>query len=221
LRLLVPDASIQQLFAHRQWRAGLRMANYIADGVIDLRGQTVLEVGAGTGLPGILSVHMGSRLTVLTDYDDPKLIRFLRANVEQCIPEELKPRAKVIGHIWGQDPEDLIDAAGPTKYTRILCADVLWDAFSQPALVKTLCAVFSRTDPSARIIVISGLHTGRGPLAGFLRKAAARGLVPDETVGLKEFEVGGEVREWDEERPDGDIRERNRWTLELQLKWAD
>lgn len=87
--------------------------------------------------------------------------------------------------------------------------------------MKTLCALLSRTDPSARIIVISGLHTGRGPLAGFLRRAAVRGLVIDENIGLKEIEVGGKVREWDEMRPDGDIRERNRWTLEYQLKWKD
>lgn len=44
LRLLVPDASIKQLFAHRQWRAGLRMANYIADGILDLKDHAVLEV---------------------------------------------------------------------------------------------------------------------------------------------------------------------------------
>lgn len=110
---------------------------------------------------------------------------------------------------------------GVAGYTRVLCADVLWDAFSHPALIKTLCSVLSRTDPSARIIVISGLHTGRGPLASFLRRAAALGLVPDSGIGLQEIEVGGAVRDWDETRPDEDVRERNHWTLEFQLKWKD
>lgn len=111
--------------------------------------------------------------------------------------------------------------AGGDGYTRILCADVLWDTFSHPALIKTLCSVFSRSDPLARIIVISGLHTGREPLAGFLRRAAARGLVPDSEVGLREIEVSGAIRHWDETRPDEDIRVRNRWTLEFQLKWKE
>ena len=116
------------------------------------------------------------------------------------------------------DKNSLVGADG---YTRILCADVLWDAFSHPALIKTLCSLLSRTDPSARIIFISGLHTGRAPLANFLRRAAARGLVPDGEVGLKEIEVEGAVRDWDETRPDEDIKERNRWTLEFQLKWKE
>lgn len=34
----------------------------IADGRIDVVDQTVLEVGAGTGLPGILSALKGARL---------------------------------------------------------------------------------------------------------------------------------------------------------------
>jgi predicted nicotinamide N-methyase len=51
LTVLVPDASIQQLFAHRQWRAGLRLANYIADGSINLSGETVLEVSHGARIP--------------------------------------------------------------------------------------------------------------------------------------------------------------------------
>jgi len=65
---------------------------------------------------------------------------------------------------------------------------------------------------------MSGLHTGRRPLANFLRRAAARGLVPDDEVGVKEIEVEGAIRDWDETRPDKDIKERNRWTLEFQLK---
>ena len=101
----------------------------------------------------------------------------------------------------------------------IICADVLWDTFSHPGLVNTLLALLALT-PHSRIIVISGLHTGRGPLARFLRLAAFRGLVPDQS-GLREYEVGGTERDWDEDRADGDIRERNRWTLEFKLMWHE
>lgn len=49
--------------------------------------------------------------------------------------------------------------------------------------------------------------------------ASFRGLVPD-IEGIREREVGGEIRVWDEQRPDGDILERNRWTCEFKLMWS-
>lgn len=63
--MAVPESSIKQLFAHRQWRAGIIMADRIADGTIDVRGERVIEMGAGTGLPGILSVLKGSEMVRL------------------------------------------------------------------------------------------------------------------------------------------------------------
>ncbi|KAF8316936.1 uncharacterized protein EI90DRAFT_3002836, partial [Cantharellus anzutake] len=158
------------------------MADRIASGLIDVAGKTVIEMGAGTGLPGIMSVVKGSALTVLTDYDDPKLISTLRGNVLQCLltPNE-RSRAKVIPHIWGQETEDLLEYVipSPSGYDLILCADILWDTFSHPLLLRTLIPLLSRT-PTSRIIVISGLHTGRAPLARFVRLASAQGLIVDE-----------------------------------------
>jgi len=204
----------------------LRMADRVASGVIDVKDKTVIEMGAGTGLPGILSVIKGSKLTVLTDYDDSKLISTLRSNVQKCLPSpNERSRANVIPHIWGQDTEDLLDPS-PAGYDLILCADILWDTFSLPSLLHTLTPLLSPT-PLSRIIVISGLHTGRAPLARFIRLAAARGLVVDKTgdcqsgEDIKEVEVGGEERDWNEERPDEDVRVRNRWTLEFMLMWKE
>jgi hypothetical protein len=47
--------------------------------------------------------------TALTDYDDTKLISFLKKNVETCLHDSLRNRVKVIGHIWGHDPGDLLE----------------------------------------------------------------------------------------------------------------
>ena len=46
---------------------------------------------------------------VLTDYDDPKLIHFLKKNVETCLHGSLRNRVRVVGHIWGQDTEDILE----------------------------------------------------------------------------------------------------------------
>lgn len=71
----IPSNSTSKLFAHHQWDAGLHLANIIADAssqtnepggshsysAADVRGQTVLEVGAGTGLTGLVSALMGAK----------------------------------------------------------------------------------------------------------------------------------------------------------------
>ena len=41
---MIPDAQVKQIFAHRQWRAGLRMADRVAKGMINVRDKTVIEV---------------------------------------------------------------------------------------------------------------------------------------------------------------------------------
>lgn len=114
--------------------------------------------------------------------------------------------------------DDLLDYA-PSKFTIILMADVLWNAFSHPLLLMSLLSLLAPI-PTSRIHIISGLHTGRAPLARFLRLAAFKGLVPDEG-GTWEREVTGAERAWDEEREDGDIKDRNRWTLEVRLRFDD
>lgn len=57
IQVEVPPAAIQHIFAHRQWRAGMLLADAIAHGHINLADQVVLELGAGTGLPGIVSAR--------------------------------------------------------------------------------------------------------------------------------------------------------------------
>lgn len=61
-------------------------------------------------------------------------------------------------------------------YDLILCSDVLWMTSAHAALLDTLCHLLH---PEGRVLIISGLHTGRRPLSEFLNVAAERGLVPD------------------------------------------
>lgn len=55
----VPGADIPNIFAHRQWRAGMLLADLIYTQTIDLRQKVVLELGAGTGLPSIAASRFG------------------------------------------------------------------------------------------------------------------------------------------------------------------
>ena len=49
-----------------------------------VRGQTVLELGAGAGLPSLISGALGAKKVVVTDYPDADLIENLQYNIDHC-----------------------------------------------------------------------------------------------------------------------------------------
>lgn len=55
-----------------------------------VKDRTVLELGAGAGLPSIVAATLGARRVVLTDYPDPDLVETMWRNVRGC---ELIPRS--------------------------------------------------------------------------------------------------------------------------------
>jgi EEF1A N-terminal glycine/lysine methyltransferase len=200
VQVTVPPAVIHNIFAHRQWRAGVLLSNMIASGAIDVHNQTVLELGAGTGLPSIIAAHSGARRVVSTDYDEPTLIARLRENIRANIPSEWwrlsSPHVvQVVGHTWGTaSVEDLYPwDAHSRMYSRfdvVLCADLFWDTFSHAALVKTLAQVVHTgregggvETTRTRVYVVAGLHTGREVLDHFFRLASAAGFTIEGVDG--------------------------------------
>jgi nicotinamide N-methyltransferase len=189
----IPPAVVNPLFAHRQWRSGLILADAIARGTLDVREKRVLELGAGTALPGIAAALAGARSAVITDYDAADLTRRLRENVRTNMPQALlaeRGRVLAMGHTWGTDAEDVLyepAARAERPFDVVLCADLLWDALSHGILLKTLGAVLA---PAGVVHVSAGLHTGRDVLGRFFRLARAAGL---EMHGIDGEE---EVYEW-------------------------
>jgi nicotinamide N-methyltransferase len=92
-----------QLFAHFVWNAALLLADMICSGKFPVAGETILELGAGAGLPGILAALEGAEFVLLSDYDSPALLSNLRGNVEANVPKALLYRVEVQGYIWGSD----------------------------------------------------------------------------------------------------------------------
>jgi nicotinamide N-methyltransferase len=246
LVVVVPPADVKMLFAHRQWRAGLLLADAVATGAVISRDLRVLELGAGTGLPSLCAVLAGARAVVVTDYDSPELIARLRTNVYANVPEPLaaeRGRVRVAGHTWGRaDAEDLLpwDGGKEACFDAVLCADVLWERFAHRDLLKTLARVLAR---DGAVHLVSGLHTGRGVLGSFFRLADAAGFevwgigVDREVYEWRhardaaDFQesgvdrravraaLSGERRLFDSERLDEPIGERNQWITRATLRW--
>jgi EEF1A N-terminal glycine/lysine methyltransferase len=85
------------------WNASIRAADLIAADNFDVRGQTVLELGAGAGLAGIVAVLQGADFVLLSDYESSLLLENLSRNVKENVPSVLQNQIAVSGHIWGQD----------------------------------------------------------------------------------------------------------------------
>jgi nicotinamide N-methyltransferase len=58
-----------------------------------VKGKTVLELGAGAGLPSLVCALNGASQVVVTDYPDAELIENLRYNIDHC---DLLPTPKRI-----------------------------------------------------------------------------------------------------------------------------
>lgn len=92
-----------------------------------LMGKRVVELGAGTGVPGLTAAVLGATV-VLTDI--PEILPGLQRNVDE---NGLQQRATVKALMWGDDCSSL---SPPVDF--ILMSDLLYDVKAMPALCKTL-----------------------------------------------------------------------------------
>ncbi|EKF30358.1 RAB GDP dissociation inhibitor alpha, putative [Trypanosoma cruzi marinkellei] len=70
------------LWGHRLWNAAKYMVKRMDSRMIDVRGKTVLELGAGLGVPSLAAFRNGARCVVATDYPDGDLLEILEMNVK-------------------------------------------------------------------------------------------------------------------------------------------
>lgn len=175
----------------------------------------ILSSILGVGLAGIVSTLVGAEQVVLSDYPAPEIIENLQQNVKRNVPEELRPKTSVQGHLWG-DLTSPFSTANAGKFTRILAADCLWMSHEHRNLARSMLHFLS-PEPEARVFVIAGFHTGRVIMAPFFRIVEEEGLEVDE---IFEMDAEARRREWAFERDGGreDHGERNKWLVVAQLK---
>ncbi|XP_030071161.1 protein N-lysine methyltransferase METTL21D isoform X2 [Microcaecilia unicolor] len=110
------------------WDAAIVLAKYLEAGLV-LRRRSVLELGAGTGLVGLMAAVHGADVTI-TDLEDLQdLMKINIENNKQLITGSIQ--AKVLK--WG---ESIMEFLPPPDY--ILMADCIYYEQSLEPLVKTL-----------------------------------------------------------------------------------
>ncbi|EQL28621.1 hypothetical protein RJZ56_006213 [Blastomyces dermatitidis] len=167
----------RRLFAHYLWGGSLvvaegieRSAEALAGGngvgeeegkekdlIWDVRGEKVLELGAGAALPSLVSALAGAAQVTITDHpSSPALYGAIQANVTNNIPEHLQSRISIQPHEWGvlgldEASSQENKAQAPQKqtalkftvenqasFTRIIAADCLWMRDQHENLVRSL-----------------------------------------------------------------------------------
>jgi EEF1A N-terminal glycine/lysine methyltransferase len=152
---------------------------------------------------------------VISDYPAKVVIENIRRNAAKNIPFERSENCRVEGHAWGVLDTPLA-LENKHHFTRILAADCYWLSGQHENLVRSMLHFLS-LEPTARIFVIAGFHTGRARLANFFEVADEHGLEPDE---IYEEDDQGKRREWLPERDNGreDHTERKKWLVICRLK---
>ncbi|NWR51339.1 MT21A methyltransferase, partial [Regulus satrapa] len=113
---------------------------------IDLRDRSAIELGAGTGLLGIVLTllgagwmrapcppvpPLGARVTLT---DRAAALELLESNVQANLPPELRPRAVVKELTWGKD----LDNFPPGAFDLVLGADIVYLEETFAELLQTL-----------------------------------------------------------------------------------
>ncbi|KAF2865525.1 putative methyltransferase-domain-containing protein [Massariosphaeria phaeospora] len=142
------------LWGHFLWNAGRTVSAYLEERADDLvKGKTVLELGAGGGLPSLVCALKGAVKVVVTDYPDADLIDNLRHNINHCklLPEQSRIVAE--GYLWGASTRDLTKHTSENSgFDVLILADLLFNHSEHGKLVQTVQLTL-RKSPASRAYV--------------------------------------------------------------------
>ncbi|KDR70708.1 hypothetical protein GALMADRAFT_254739 [Galerina marginata CBS 339.88] len=129
------------LWAHYLWNAALALASYLDANPDTYKDRFVLELGAGGGLPSIVTAKNGAQKVVVTDYPDASLVDNIDYNVSSNLDEGEVGHVDVQGYIWGRPVDPLLNglppSANPKKFHLIILSDLIFNHSQHDALLKT------------------------------------------------------------------------------------
>ncbi|KAJ8412073.1 hypothetical protein AAFF_G00143400 [Aldrovandia affinis] len=114
------------------WDAALFLCSYLEQQSLDLKGKRVIELGAGTGIVGILAARLGAEVT-LTDLPHavPQLQKNVSANTPPSGWSSVTPT--ILPLSWGLDQDQF-----PSDWDFVLGADIVYLSDTYTLLMDTL-----------------------------------------------------------------------------------
>ena len=142
------------LWGHHLWNAGRLVSTYLEDHASLITGRTVLELGAGAGLPSLVCGVLGAKPVVVSDYPDPDLVANLWHNIESG-PGEVAGRVVAEGYCWGADVAPLLahlESSGAEKFDVLILADLLFNHSEHAKLVATVRETLAKKEDGVALV---------------------------------------------------------------------
>jgi nicotinamide N-methyltransferase len=164
------------LWGDKLAEAGKVTAQIILDHLygVNVSNLTVLELGAGCGLPSICCCLQDAKLVVATDYPDDPLIENLRHNLAKF------SNGKAIGHLWGKNFDSVLDLNGGEKFDVLILSDLIFNHTVHRQLLMSVRALMSQAGYALVLFTHHRMHLVREDRAFFQMSADEFGFVWDE-----------------------------------------
>lgn len=154
--LTVPLRLVGQspLWGHLLWNAGKVIAGYLEDHANELiKDKTVLELGAGAGLPSLICALHGAKKVLVTDYPDPDLVENLQYNIKHSLTLDNQISITVQGYLWGNDIQPLLQSIGSQGgFDLLILADILFNHSEHEKLISTLQQTLKKDQDSRALV---------------------------------------------------------------------
>ncbi|KAL2266111.1 hypothetical protein VTJ83DRAFT_5463 [Remersonia thermophila] len=188
------------LEAHHLWNGARVMADVFHADPSLVAGRTVLELGAGAGLPSLVAAALGARRVVVTDFPDPELLEVLWRNVRGCalIPgvgpggevDDARLAVAVEGYVWGADPARVLrhldEADRRRGFDVLVLADLLFRHSEHGNMLKTVRATLRRRRASRAYVVFTSYRPWlQHKDLAFFDLARERGFVVEKVLERK------------------------------------
>jgi nicotinamide N-methyltransferase len=140
---------------HHLWNAGRTTSTYFEQHPSLLSQKSVLELGAGAGLPSLVSALLGARRVVVTDYPDADLITNLSTNITSTS----LPSSVIVaeGYLWGAPTDNLVKhlPEGEQGFDVLILADLLFNHSEHAKLIDTVRRTLKKTAEAKAYVFFS------------------------------------------------------------------
>ncbi|KAG6810733.1 hypothetical protein H0H92_010563 [Tricholoma furcatifolium] len=201
LQIAAKEGKANTLLADHLFSPALYLAERIERGLFPFHGNsTVIELGAGSGLPSLLlaTTPESPALIVVTDYPDENILGNLKKNLDNN-RKSFQPSCHIecAGYEWGKDADALLrivgnSSGGQDAYDVVILSDLLHFHGSHDVLISSIEALLQRSK-GATVHVSAGKYTHRNVCEDFLRKGHDAGLVFEEVDSAEEWMGSMEV----------------------------
>lgn len=138
------------LWGDHLWNGGRWLANHLEANPHLVTGKSVIELGAGAGLPSLIASKLDASFVACTDYPDQELVENLQFNFEvNCAAAVEAGKTLVTGYLWGESVNELLLASKSPSFDVLFLCDLLFNHSEHTKLLKASLALLQQHSPSS------------------------------------------------------------------------